>query len=489
MSALPGARRAPLDLLRLPLVRSFVRWRYARLALQLPLLALAALATLDGLTGRQVAPQNVATVAVWLHYRGLVVLALLVFGNAFCAACPLMLTRGPTRWLRRFIPQLAWPRALRGKGLVLALTAAYLFAYEAFDLWASPWLTAWLMLGYFGAALVTDTLFPVGTFCRHVCPLGNFNFALSHASPTGIQARDPQVCARCTGHECVNGRAAPSALAPDALVLLPMLQSAAPGCESRLFVPQMTSNQDCTLCLNCVRACPYDNVALVVRSPLAVLQGAHLKVDAVLFGILLVFAGLLNAFAMTPPYAVLARSLARVLGTRSEALVLAVLLALTLGGGMALSVALMRWSSRLSGQVERVGAATRFWGRALLPFAFAVWAGHYSFHFLTGWASLLPVTQQALGRLGVSAGAPDWTLAALVPENLLFPLQVVLVYAGAFLGARVALRLARARGALIAALPLLGWLLVLSLVTLWLLAQPMQMRGTFMNGGMDGGGP
>ncbi len=483
MSVPSGARRAPLDLLRLPLVRTFVRWRYARLALQLPLLALAALAIMDGLTGRQVAPQNVATVAVWLHYRGLVVLALLVLGNAFCAACPLMLTRGPTRWLRRFTPQWAWPRALRGKGVVLALTAAYLFAYEALDLWASPWLTAWLMIGYFGAALVVDTLFPAGTFCRHVCPLGNFNFALSHVSPTGIQARDPHVCATCTGRECVNGRAAtPTPAGSPALMMLPMLQAAAPGCESRLFVPQMASNQDCTLCLNCVRACPHDNVALVVRSPLEALGTARLKVDAVLLGVVLVFAGLLNAFAMTPPYQQVARGLARLLGTRSEPLVLAVLLVLTLGAGVLVTVALTRWSSRLSGHPDRAMTAARHWGRALLPFAFAVWAGHYSFHFLTGWASLLPVTQQALNHLGVPAGTPDWSLAALVPENLLFPVQVVIVYMGAFLGALLTVRQARARGRVVAALPLLGWLLLLAAVTLWVLAQPMEMRGTFMNG-------
>lgn len=87
MSAGTGGRRpAGPDLLRLPGIGRFMRWRYARLAFQLPLLGLALLAVLDGLTGRQVAPQNLATVSVWLHYRGLVVLALLVVVNLFCTA-------------------------------------------------------------------------------------------------------------------------------------------------------------------------------------------------------------------------------------------------------------------------------------------------------------------------------------------------------------------------------------------------------------------
>lgn len=64
----------------------------------------------------------------------------------------------------------------------------FLFACESFELWASSWLTAWLtawlILGYFGAALMVDTLFPAGTFCKYVCPLGNFNLWLRQGSDT-----------------------------------------------------------------------------------------------------------------------------------------------------------------------------------------------------------------------------------------------------------------------------------------------------------------
>ena len=141
------------DVLRVPLLGAFLRWRYSRFVLQLPLLLIAALCVYDGLTGRQLAPRNTATVAVWVHYRGLVALALAVAGNLFCAACPLMLTRGPTKFLKHFVPQLEFPKVLRNKYGVLALTLLFLFSYEYFDLWASPWLTAWLILAYFAAAL------------------------------------------------------------------------------------------------------------------------------------------------------------------------------------------------------------------------------------------------------------------------------------------------------------------------------------------------
>jgi len=198
--------RARLDILKIPGVGRFVRWRYSRFALQVPLLLLALLAAFDGFTGQQIAGKNLATVSTWLHYRGLVVLSVLLVGNLFCAACPLMLTRGPSKLLKRVLPEFKWPRAIKNKYFTVGLLIAYLFAYEYFGLWASPWLSAWLIVGYFGAALLIDTFYPAGTFCKYVCPLGNFNFALSSAAPTQITAKDPAVCSSCTGKYCLNGR-------------------------------------------------------------------------------------------------------------------------------------------------------------------------------------------------------------------------------------------------------------------------------------------
>ena len=86
-----------VDLLTWPILGPFLKWRHARTAMQAPLLLLAAWMIFDGLAGPQLAPKNLATVGVWLHYRGLVVLALWVAGNLFCMACPFMLPRQAAR--------------------------------------------------------------------------------------------------------------------------------------------------------------------------------------------------------------------------------------------------------------------------------------------------------------------------------------------------------------------------------------------------------
>ena len=383
------------DLFRLPGVRRFVRWKYARLVFQLPLLLLALFALWDGFTGRQLVPRNVATTSVWLHYRGLVVIALALLGNAFCAACPLMLTRGATKRLERLLPRkLEWPKALKNKFFVIGLLFVYLLSYELFDLWASPWLTAWLIVGYFGGALLIDTLFPAGTFCRFVCPLGNFNFTYATAAPTQITAVNHDICRACEHKPCLHGR--------DTYVDKPEETRAAfiplseithangtghfPGCETDLFVPTVQSNMDCTHCFNCVRACPYDNVALSLRAPgrewATAPWAKRGRLPVVLLGILLTFWGLLNAVAMIGPYFTLAQGIADTLRTQNEALVLAILfLGVTLAGlGVMALFSLL--ADRLGGAKPSVKEALMRWGYVLLPLGFGFWGRTISFTFL-----------------------------------------------------------------------------------------------------------
>ena len=470
------ASRRSVDLLALPLIGPLVRGRYGRLLLQIPLLLLALLAIYDGLSGSSLAGLNVSTVSVWVHSRGLTVLALALVGNLFCAACPLMLTRGPSRLLRRVLPQFAWPRFLRNKYLTLGLTVAFLYSYEAFALWSSPWLTAWLIVGYFGAALLTDSLFPAGTFCKFVCPLGNYNFALSGASPTVIQARDQGVCANCAGKYCLNGRETRdgSTLDLSGLQTLPMVgavqakqEGRFPGCETRLYVPAMTTSQDCTLCMNCVRACPHENVALVLRSPLQQAMTAHPRLDLALFLTVLTWAGLLNAFAMTPAFFGLAQFLANLIG-RHEPLLLAVIVL----GGLASGCALSWQAARLAGM------SLREFSPVLVPLALATWGGHTLYHFLLGSSTLWPAAVHALSRLGLPLPP---AAAAVVPRaDGAFLLQAILLE----------LSLGGALWVLARRTPVTGgWrrltpivlVLVYTALALWVFSQPMQARAGLLS--------
>lgn len=480
--------------MRLPGLRRFLRWRYARLTFQLPLLLLAVFVVVDGFTGDQLAPRNVATTSIWLHYRGLVVVALALVGNAFCAACPLLLTRGLTRRLERLLPhKLTWPRALKNKYLVIVLLLGFFLSYEVFDLWASPWLTAWLVVGYFAGVLLIDTLFPAGTFCRYVCPLGNFNFAFATASPTHIAAVDPDVCSSCRDKPCLHGREsyADPARAEGHAAFIPLSeiqhangQGFFPGCETDLMVPTVTSNMDCTFCMNCVRACPYDNVALKTRMPgLEWTRAPWTRrggLAVVLMGVLLSFWGLLNAVAMIGPYFAGAEWLATTFQTRSEALLLGVIFSVVTLLGLALTTTMSLLADHLGGVKSTPKTALLRWGYVLLPLGFGFWAAHYLFHFLTGALSIVPVFQHFLEFRGFAVD-PNWRLARLVPTRWLFPIGAGFVSVYSLLAVWVAFRIALrdfGRRGVLALWPPLIFILAFAAFSVWVLSQPMEMRGT-----------
>jgi polyferredoxin len=447
---------------------------------QIVLFMLAAIMIVDGLVGTQLAARNTATVGAWVHYRGFIVLALLLAGNLFCAGCPFILPRKLARWLGR--PTRRWPRAFRNKWLALASLLGILFLYELYDLWSSPWLTAWVIVAYFLVAFVLEMLFTRDSFCMYVCPLGTFNFLYSTVSPLQITNRNMDVCRTCVGHDCINGRWD----ANDKLIQQ--------GCQLELYVPTIKSNTDCTLCLDCAKACPHDNVALVTRPPGDELfrQSWPHRLDLALLAIIAACVGVVNAFAMTPPVYALEAWLAVLLNTDQEVLVLgpiffvgAVLLPLALVYGAA-------WLNRRTVAGNRTRTLARLVMRhayAFVPLGFAIWGGHYLFHLLIGPLTIVPALQTFFANVvGVPfLGAPNPRLATLwiMPLWALQSVQMLAVASGiggALLVAwNGASRAHKESGAhLIEFWPWAVVLLLIGAAAVWIFLLPMEMRGNVL---------
>lgn len=460
--------------MRLPVLGRFLRWRHARLSLQAVLAFLAVAVILDGLLGPPVAAMNLAGVLPWLHWRGLVVLGLLVGGNFFCMACPFLL---PRTIARKFLPaRFRWPRWLRSKWPAIGLLVLFFWAYEVFALWDSPWLTAWIAVGYFLAALVIDGLFQGASFCKYVCPIGQFHFVQSLISPLQVAVRDPAACQNCQTRDCIRGR------------------DGIPGCELHLYQPRKTGNMDCTFCLDCIHACPHDNVGILVVVP-----GSDLLHDQVRSGVgqlgrrldvailvaVLTFAAFANAAGMVAPVVEMQDRLTAALGLSSPRwvitaglLVSMVVLPLVLVGSAAV---LGRWWSRDCGGWSEVAARFSF---ALVPLGFGMWLAHYNFHFLSAPGSFIPVFQRTAADLGwTSFGEPAWVCACcLSVDSWLLRLELLFLDVGLlgslYLAYRIALeRRPRRPQALRALAPWATLLILLFAFGMWVLFQPMQMRG------------
>jgi ferredoxin len=532
------------DVLRWPLLGRLGRHRRGRLLLQLPLLAVAVVVVVHGLLGPPIAPRNLATVLTWVHYRGLLVIALLAVGNLFCAACPMMLVRDAGR--AAFHPAWRWPRLLRSKWPAIVLFAGVLFTYELFDLWSLPRATAWLVLGYFGTALVVDLLFAGASFCKYVCPIGQFNFISSTLSPLELRVRSVDTCRRCRGVDCIRGRtpasdaltelkfgaasppsntptelkfgaASPPSNTPTELKFgaasppsdtptelkfgaaspprsLGVARNIRPaivqrGCELNLFLPAKVGNLDCTMCFDCVRACPHDNIALASRVP-----GAELSVDGRRSGlgrlsrradlaalaVLFTFAGVLNALAMTGPAHHLQMWIVAASGITSDAWQLALVFA---GALVALPLVLVGGAALLSRALGAGGSlrdvVVRF-SFALVPLGVFVWTAHYAFHFLTGALAIVPAVQSAVMDLVQRpvAGEPLWTLTGMRPGSV-YPIQLGCLVLGAAAAIGVAFRISEHQSpkrAAAVALPWASLIVLLAAAAAWVLSQPMEMR-------------
>jgi cytochrome c oxidase assembly factor CtaG/polyferredoxin len=476
-------RPGRFDLLRLPL-GSLAGARYGRMALQSVAFVIAVLVIADGFLGNSMGAMNLAGVLPWTYMRAFGVIALLVLGNIFCMSCPFMLPRelGHRLGLARF----KWPRRLRSKWIAVVLMILFFWSYEAFAFWDHPARTAWLLIAYFAAAFVIDTLFRGASFCKYVCPLGQFNFAASLLSPFTLEARSQATCERCTTHDCIAGNTRQR------------------GCELQLYMPQKVGNMDCTLCMDCVKACPHDNIGLfavspvrdVLRDPVRSSMGKFSsRVDIAVLSLVVVFSAFANAGVMVAPVAARVTALSESLSKHGPLpllglLALGALSAVVAASLLAVEFVGLRLRRLVAGQHANPSGSEVFcrFSQALLPLGMAMWAAHLLFHLFTGWASLGPVIHQAGGDFGWHLLPPaHWTMALpLLSANSMLSLQLLLLDAGLLLTLYLGWRMAQqwAPRASRAVLLLLPWATTVALAYaagVWILLQPMQMRGVIMN--------
>jgi hypothetical protein len=243
---------------------------------------------------------------------------------------------------------------------------------------------------------------------------------------------------------------------------------------------------DCTTCLDCIHTCPRDNVGLIVGLPAAELWTDRersgigrfgRRMDLAALAIVLVFGAFANAAGMVGPIADAEQRFALVTGVRSPLVAatmfyLIALVALPLLA-VAGTAALSRWWGKL--QVGTLEVATRY-AYALVPLGFGMWLAHYSFHFFTTCGAIVPVTQRFAADIGLpSVGELTWNCACCVADTpWLLRLELLFLDLGLLLSLYTGYRLApnlKAVG------PWAVLIVLLFAAGVWIVFQPMQMRG------------
>ncbi len=357
--ARPAVRR---DLLRWRPLHWLLTRRPFQFALIAPNLLAFTLIVLAGLVGTTTGAMNFSTIFVWLAWWGVLVLVLIPLGGrVWCAMCPIP---APGEWLaRRALVERgkrswslgwAWPKSLQN--LWPAFGALLLLVLFGLIVTTRPLVTALLLLGLALVALGTHLVFERRVFCRYLCPVGGLLGVYSMAAPLELRARNLDVCRECRGKECYRGGEG-----------YPCPTFQFPG-------GALTRNTYCLLCTECLKACPFDNLALSLRpagADLLVSRGR--RADEAWIALLLLGTALAHSVIKLGPWGWI-KSWANLDGTAEFLLYAALFVGAVLVALPALHL-LTAWLSRVAAGVSRVRLGRLFvdYAYALIPLSLAAW--------------------------------------------------------------------------------------------------------------------
>jgi hypothetical protein len=136
------------------------------------------------------------------------------------------------------------------------------------------------------------------------------------------------------------------------------------------------------------------------------------------------------------------------------------------------------WLSRLGAKVSWRDLTCSF-SLALVPVGFSMWLAHFSNHLFAGWNTVIPAAERFITR-APSASCPQAWVPDWIPSLQLCLLGLGLVVT-LYTTWRVARRLASGDGMALAAMS--PWAVLagaLYSAGVWIVFQPMQMRGMMM---------
>ncbi len=414
-------------------------------------------AILAGIFGTPVGNRNFAIVAVWIAWWAALMLVIVPFlGRSWCAVCPIPM---PGEWLqngamlgplnntnpkkyRRF------PKIFRNIWLQnIAFTLLALFSAVILT---RPSVTAWVLLGMILLAAGLSLVYERRAFCRHLCPVGGFIGLYSQLAPVELRVIDTQVCKSHTVKSCYQG------------------SENGYGCPWNIFPGGMKINTNCGLCMECLRTCDYDNIALNLRAFGADTQTqTKVKLDEAYKAFIMLGSALIYSAVMLGPWGVL-KDAAYQVGTLPWIGYAVVLLALTwvlLPGSFYLVTQI---ANRLAPTTEKPRQVFTTYASALLPLGLTAWVAFSISFVFANISYLFPVLSDPFGWGWnmISTAGVAWTpyLASLVPR-----MQVLTLIGGMIWSGHTAQKIAVSRNALRQAWPVMLFSFLITLLLLWLL--------------------
>ncbi len=446
---------------RAPVVRRLLRSRLLQPALTLVTLAGFALAILTGLFGTPAGSRNFGIIFVWIIWWALLIVVLVpFFGRAWCMICPIP---APGEWLQRrgiVIRQPGplhslhkrWPRRL--KNMWLQNIGFLIVASFSAVILTRPQVSALVLLALVGAAVALSLVFDHRVFCRYVCPVGGFIGLYSMMAPLELRAQNCQTCREHSPKDCVIGN------------------QAGYGCPWLVYPGQLQRNTYCGLCMECLKTCPKDNVAINLRpfgTDLSVMKEHRL--DEAYKALIMLACALLYSAVLLGPWGWLKR------WANLDTLPHWMLYAAGFWAvNLLLLPGLLLLTSAVSHRIARPSVDLRHWfidvAYALVPLGLAAWIAFSLGFVFTNGSYAAAVVSDPFGWGWNLFGTANVSWTPILP-GLVSILQVGVLTAGLLFAVQVVHRIVRyyiaeARLAFAAAVPLDLFLLALTFVFLGL---------------------
>ena len=428
-----------------------------------------------GLFGNQLPSKNIASILTWTVWWGGLVVIIILAGKAWCYVCPWDAIAGWAEglklWWRReegMSLGLAWPKVMRNIWPATILFVGLTWVEIGFGVTMKPRATAWLGLAMLGMALVSAFVFDRKSFCRYGCLVGRISGLYALFAPVEVRARDRDVCKSCDTRSCYHGN------------------DMGEPCPTNQYLGAMDQNTYCISCKECVKSCEVDNVSLNIRPWGSDLETQHRpRTDEAYLALLMLSLTAFHGLTMTGIWEEAIRTTGGTLGIgRSVAfsLMMGALIVLPL----AIYALLVAVSMKLS-QDRRVHYKDYFvrYAYALLPIALFYHLAHNSEHLLMEGQKVVALASDPMGYGWNVFGTGMMTIAPLASLSTLWGVQVLLVLIGHVYSLWVARRTAiglfgEGGSAFRSQLPMLAAVVLFSLLSLWLLKQPMVMRTSAM---------
>ncbi len=467
------------DISRIGFVDYLLKRRWLQFSVQLPLLFLFVIILYAGFFGN---PRiNIAPTLTWTIWWGGLIFAILILGKVWCFACPWDLVASIASRLRLWkitkeplSLNMKWPKKARNISMAIGLFIILTWLELGFKVTTDPFATAVMGLFMLMLVVLPVFIFEKKSFCRYGCLVGRISGLYANISPVEIRPKDHSICLQCKTKDCYKGN------------------GGAYPCPTGLNLTTLDENTYCTMCTECFKACPSDNVAFNIR-PLGtdIIAYPRPRPDEAILAVILLSLTSFHGLSMTPLWEDLAGGGNSIIAFMNNLFGLGPLFSFTVGMGIVLLVpySLYHFLCWLSARIGSNGISTweifiRF-SYSLIPIALFYHLAHNTMHLGMEGQSIIPLLSDPFGYGWNLFGTVGKAYPMFLSDNTVWTMQVILVITGHILGIKIAAKAGEkmfgtGKRALLAQVPLLTAMIIFSFISLSIMHLDMNMRSSMM---------